>query len=42
MYICVYVQDYLFNHLITDNNQIWGSNYSEPNGKQRLQNNFYF
>jgi hypothetical protein len=41
MYIFVYVQDEVFNPL-TDNNQIWGSNYSEPDEKYKLQKNFYF
>jgi hypothetical protein len=36
--VCVYVQDKLFNSL-TDNNQIWGSNYSESDEKYTLQKN---
>jgi hypothetical protein len=27
--LCLYVQDWLFN-LLTDSNQIWCSDYSEP------------
>jgi hypothetical protein len=37
--ICWYILDLLFNPL-TDNNQIWDINYSEPDEKDRLQKNF--
>jgi hypothetical protein len=39
--VCLYVQDYLFNPL-TDSNQIWCSDYSEPGDKHTLHKNSYF
>jgi hypothetical protein len=49
MYVCGYVCRYIFGYIqdlllnpLTDNNQIWGINYSEPDEKYRLQRNFYF